>query len=69
MLDQASIDRLRGTAAGDYPVLSLYVNLEPGPESLRTVPARIKELLAHAEEESANLPRSQRISVRSDIQS
>lgn len=68
MLDQDSIDRLREVATGDYPVLSLYVNLEPGPESLRTVPARIKELLAHAEEESATLPRSQRISVRSDIQ-
>ena len=69
MLDQASIDRLRGTAPGDYPVLSLYVNLEPGPESLRTVPARIKDLLAQAEQESATLPRSQRISIRSDIQS
>lgn len=69
MLDQASIDRLKETATGDYPVLSLYVNLEPGPESLRTVPARIKDLLAHAEEESATLPRSQRISIRSDIKS
>ena len=49
--------------------MSLYVNLEPGPESLRTVPARIKDLLAHAAEESANLSRSQRISVRSDIES
>ena len=69
VLEQASIDRLRGTTTGDYPVLSLYVNLEPGPESLRTVPARIKDLLAHAEEGSATLPRSQRVSIRSDIQS
>lgn len=69
MLDQASIDRLRGTANGDYPVLSLYVNLDPGPESLRTVPARIKDLLAHAEGESATLSRSQRTSIRTDIDS
>jgi peptide chain release factor subunit 1 len=69
VLDQGSIDRLRETPTGGFPVLSLYVNLEPSPESLRTVPARIKDLLAQADEESATWPRAQRISIRADIQS
>jgi len=69
VLDQASIDRLRQTDTGGYPVLSLYVNLEPGPESLRSIPARVKDLLAHAEEESATLSRPHRISIRDDSRS
>ena len=46
VLDQAQIDRLRRTDTGGYPVLSVYVNLQPGPESLRNLPARIKDLLS-----------------------
>jgi peptide subunit release factor 1 (eRF1) len=67
VLDQAQIDRLRRTETGGYPVLSVYVNLQPGPESLRNLPARIKDLLAQAEVSSEALPRSQRLSVRGDV--
>jgi len=49
-----------------FPVLSVYVNLQPGPESLRTVPARMKDLLAGVEEASEALPRSHRLSLRED---
>lgn len=67
MLDQVRIDRLKRTDTGGYPVLSVYVNLEPGPESLRSLPARIKDLLSQAEVSSDALPRSQRLSVREDV--
>lgn len=67
MLDQARIDRLRQTETGGYPVLSIYVNLQPGPESLRNLPARIKDLLSQTEASSQTLPRSQRLSIREDV--
>ena len=67
MLDQAQIDRLRRIDIGGYPVLSVYVNLEPGPESLRNIPARIKDLLAQTEVSSEAQPRSQRLSIREDV--
>jgi hypothetical protein len=69
VLDQAQIDRLRRTDTGGFPVLSVYVNLQPGPVSLRNLPARIKDLLAQAEVSSESLSRSQRLSIREDIQS
>ncbi len=67
MLDQARIDRLRQTETGGYPVLSIYVNLQPGPESLRNLPARIKDLLSQTEASSQTLPRPQRLSIREDV--
>ncbi len=67
VLDQAQIDRLRQTDAGEFPVLSVYVNLEPGPDSLRTLPPRIKDLLAQVEISSESLPRPQRLSIREDV--
>ncbi len=67
VLDQAQIDRLRRIDTRGYPVLSVYVNLLPGPESLRNLPARIKDLLAQVEVASASLPRSQRLSIRDDV--
>ena len=68
VLDQAQIDRLRRTDTGGYPVLSVYVNLQPGPEALRNLPARIKDLLSQADGSSDALSRSQRLSVQGDIQ-
>ena len=53
VLDQVSIDRLRQMDTKGFPVLSVYVNLHPGPESLRSVPARLKDLLAHVDEDTA----------------
>jgi peptide chain release factor subunit 1 len=67
VLDQAQIDRLRLIDTGGFPVLSVYVNLQPGPVSLRNLPARIKDLLAQAEATSESLPRSQRLSIREDV--
>ncbi len=67
MLDQVQIDRLRRTDTGGFPVLSVYVNLQPGPGFLRNLPARIKDLLAQAEVSSESLPRSQRLSIREDV--
>jgi len=67
VLDQVTVDRLREMDPMGFPVLSVFVNLQPGPESLRTVPARIKDLLGHVEESSASLPRLQRLSLREDV--
>lgn len=67
MLDQAQIDRLKRTDAGGFPVLSVYVNLQPGPVSLRNLPARIKDLLAQVEASSESLSRSERLSIREDV--
>ena len=67
MLDQAQIDRLRQVDTGEFPVLSVYVNLQPGPVFLRNLPARIKDLLAQVEASSESLPRPQRLSIREDV--
>lgn len=66
-MDQSSIDRLRQMDTLGFPVLSVYVNLQPGPGSLRTVPARIKDLLAGVEDAAADLPREHRLSLRADV--
>jgi peptide chain release factor subunit 1 len=50
-----------------FPVISVYVNLQPGPQSLRTVPAQIKDLLANMEASAESLSRAERLSVRADI--
>ena len=67
MLDQAQIDRLRQIETGGFPVLSVFVNLPPGPDSLRNLPARIKDLLVQVEASSESLPRAHRLSVREDV--
>jgi peptide subunit release factor 1 (eRF1) len=67
VLDQAQIDRLRRKDTGGYPVLSVYVNLQPGPESLRNLPARIKDLLSQVEVASEADPRPHRLSIREDV--
>ncbi len=68
MLNQSSIDRLRQMDTHGFPVLSVYVNLQPGPESLRTVPARMKDLLTGVEAAAADLPREHRLSLRADVE-
>jgi peptide subunit release factor 1 (eRF1) len=68
VVDQASIDRLRQTDTNGFPVLSIFVNLEPGPESLRNVPATIKDLLAQVDEASMGFSHAQAMSVREDLQ-
>jgi peptide chain release factor subunit 1 len=67
-VDQALIDRLRQTDTNGFPVLSVFINLEPGPESLRNVPATIKELLAQVDDASMGFSRAQAMSVREDVQ-
>jgi len=46
VLDRATIDRLRRVDPGGDPVVSVYLGLAPGPDQLRTIPARLKALVA-----------------------
>jgi peptide chain release factor subunit 1 len=68
VLDQATVDRLRRLDGQGYPVLSVFLSLEPGPASLRSIPTRIKDVVAHAKDTAEQLPREQRISLRNDIE-
>lgn len=45
MLDRATVDRLRRVEAAGAPVVSVYLGLQPGPDQLRAIPARLKALL------------------------
>lgn len=67
MLDRATIERLRRLDGGGLPILSVYLNLQPGPETLRSIPTRIKEVLSDAKDRAQRLPREQRMSLRADI--
>lgn len=67
MLNQASIDGLRIAPTSGFPVLSVYLNLPPGPESLRTAQSRMKELLATVAADAETLDREQRRSVLADV--
>jgi peptide chain release factor subunit 1 len=69
VLEQATVDRLRRVDGRGFPVLSVYFGLGPGPESLRSIPPRMKDVLSHVKEAAADLPRDQRMSVREDIES
>ena len=68
MLEQATVDRLRQMDGQGFPVLSLYLGLEAGPSSLRSIPTRIKELLSPAKDIPDSLPRHRRMSLRDDIE-
>ncbi|MEN8234140.1 MAG: hypothetical protein ABFR89_04380 [Actinomycetota bacterium] len=67
MLDHVSIDRLRHAPTKGFPVLSVYINLPPGPESLRNLPARMKDLLASVTADAELLDREHRRSILADI--
>ncbi len=68
MLEQATVDRLRQLDGKGQPVLSVFLSLEPGPETLRSIPTRVKDVLAHAGDLADALPRQQRMSLRADIE-
>jgi peptide chain release factor subunit 1 len=63
------VDRLRRVDGRGFPILSVYFGLEPGPETLRSIPTRMKDVLSHVKEVVAELPRDQRMSAREDIES
>lgn len=67
MVTQQMVDQLRTFDGREYPVLSLYVGLEPGREARRSLAARLKDLLAPVRAHSESLPREQAKSLRSDI--
>ena len=69
MLEQTTVDSLRQMDGQGFPVLSVFLGLEPGPETLRSIPTRMKDLLSPAKEASESLPRDQRMSLREDIES
>jgi peptide chain release factor subunit 1 len=50
VLDRATVDRLRRVEAAGAPVVSVYLGLQPGPDQLRAIPARLKALLAPCRE-------------------
>ena len=68
MLEQATVDRLRGLDGQGLPVLSVYLSLEPGPGTLRSIPTRLKDMLSEIKEDADELARDQRMSLRSDIE-
>ncbi len=68
MLEQATVDRLRGLDGQGLPVLSVYLGLEPGPGTLRSIPTRLKDMLSDIKDGVDQLPRDQRMSLRSDIE-
>jgi peptide chain release factor subunit 1 len=69
VLEQATVDRLRRVDGRGFPVLSVYFDLEPGLESLRSIPTRMKDVLSQVKEAAVELPRDQRMSLREDIES
>jgi len=69
VLDQATVDRLRQVDGRGFPILSLYLSLEPGPGTLRSIPTQIKDVLSDIKASADHLPRDQRLSLREDIES
>lgn len=69
MVTQQMVDQLRGFEGRDFPVLSLYLGLQPGVRELRSVSARIKDLVQIARKEGESLPRPQAMSLREDVKS
>jgi len=69
VLEQATVDRLRGVDGRGFPILSVYFGLAPGVETLRSIPTRLKDLLSEAKAAADQLPREQRMSLRADIES
>jgi peptide chain release factor subunit 1 len=67
VLDQATVERLRRLDGGGLPILSVYLNLEPGAETLRSIPTRLKDVLSDVKQGAERLPRGQRMSLRADI--
>ena len=67
MLTTDTVDRLRSMGSDGFPVLSVYVGLEPGTDALRNLPARLNGMLADVQREADDLPRDQRLSVRADV--
>lgn len=67
MLEQATVDRLRRLDGQGLPILSVYLSLEPGPETLRSIPTRLKDVLSDIKDTADRLPRPQRMSLRTDI--
>jgi peptide chain release factor subunit 1 len=61
------LERLRAVENGQHPVLSLYLGLRPEIGELRSVPARLKELLAPMKATLDGRPRPQAMSLRDDI--
>jgi peptide chain release factor subunit 1 len=68
VLEQATVDRLRGLDGQGLPVLSVYLSLEPGPGTLRSIPTRLKDMISDIKDDADQLPRDQRMSLRSDIE-
>ena len=67
MITQDMVDQLRGIEGREYPVLSLYLGLEPGAGQLRSLSARLKDLLQPARDLAGTLPRPAAMSLRNDV--
>lgn len=68
MLNSEVVDRLRSMVGEGRPVLSVYVNVEPGVDTSRMSTTRLKELLAGLVPSVEELPRSQRLGLRDDME-
>jgi len=68
VLSNDMVDRLRTQGDGVSPVLSVYVGLEPGVDSVRDLPTRLNGMLADVERDAGHLPRDQRLSLRADVE-
>lgn len=67
MLTSDTIDRIRNQGDGVSPVLSVYVGLEPGIDSVRDLPTRLNGMLADVQRSADDLPREQRLALRADV--
>lgn len=70
MITRERIDQLRSFRGGDYPVLTLYLDLPPNPVDRNSIPPRLKDLLRPIEQRAADsdVPRDGRQSLRQDME-
>ena len=68
MLTLQDIQMLRDFSGRGLPVLSVYLSVDPGPTAARSLPARLKDLVAPIKEQAARLPREAARSLTDDIE-
>jgi len=68
VLERETIDRLRELDGDGRPVLSVYLGLRPEMDTLKAIPARLKELLDPVLARTDAMVREDRMSLRTDVE-
>ena len=68
LLTQETVDRIRSFDGEGHPILSVYLGLRPGVGELRSLPPRLKDVMAPVRTTLADLPRDSAMSLRADIE-